>query len=118
MSNPSSFCNVIFIPLVEFRALLIRFLTAPVRLPAALAGFRFVLVCSRHGWTPLFQIKIKRRDSAMFAMESRFWLVRCAALVWWHAAPPSAADSKRHPGNQQLQTCVCCLASFTFWLVR
>jgi hypothetical protein len=83
---------LIFIPLVEFRALLIRFLAAPVRLPAALAGFRFVLVCSRHGWTPLFEIKIKRRDSAMFAMESRFWLVRYAAA---RASGPGLATMGR-----------------------
>jgi hypothetical protein len=27
-------------------------------------------------------LQIKRQDSAMFAMESRFWLVPHAAMMW------------------------------------
>ena len=30
---------------------------------------------------PLLQEQTKRQDSAMFALESRFWLVPCAALM-------------------------------------
>jgi hypothetical protein len=55
-------------------------------------GVRFVPVSSRHGWTPLLQIKIKRRDSAMFAMESRYWLVRYAAA---RASGPGLATMGR-----------------------
>jgi hypothetical protein len=31
---------------------------------------------------PLLQKQTKRQDSAMFALESRYWLVPYAALMW------------------------------------
>jgi hypothetical protein len=74
------------IPLIELRALLlIRFPAPLVRLLVALAGLtaRLVLLRGRHCVeVPCSKNQIKRQDFAMFAMESRCWLVPCAALMW------------------------------------
>ncbi|MDE2242520.1 MAG: hypothetical protein KGK01_08780, partial [Bradyrhizobium sp.] len=54
--------------------------------PYGCAGAVSRPICPLVRWTLLNSIdhlnQLKRRKFAMFAMKSRFWLVRCAALMW------------------------------------